>query len=128
MFLTSTFPGGFAPPDTNAVALSAATGTGIGALKARIARRLGAGVAEVEVILPLAAANLVAMFRREGFLVREDYRPDGARLHGRLPQRLIPLFRRAGKLRVVKPAVDGEVDQAWSALEAGSALPAPSPL
>jgi GTPase len=107
-------PGGFAPPDTNAVVVSAATGAGLGALKARIARRLGAAVAEVEVTVPLAAADLVALFRREGFLVREDYRPDGARLHGHLPQRLIPTFRRAGKVHVVKAAVDGQVDRAWS--------------
>src|SRR5207249_1276551 len=68
-------PTGFAPPDTNAVVVSAASGAGIGALKARIARRLSAAVSEVEVTIPLAATNLVALFRREGFLVREDYRP-----------------------------------------------------
>ena len=41
-------PTGFAPPDTNAVVVSAASGAGIGALKARIARRLSAAVSEVE--------------------------------------------------------------------------------
>jgi hypothetical protein len=65
----------------------------------------------------LAAADLVALFRREGFLVREDYRPDGARLHGHLPQRLLPTFRRAGKVHVVKPALNGQVDSAWSELD-----------
>jgi GTP-binding protein HflX len=116
-------PGGFLPPDTNAIVVSAATGAGIGALKARIARRLGATVAEVEVTIPLAASDLVALFRREGYLVREDYRPDGARLHGHLPERLLPRFRRAGKVRVIKAAVDGEVDRAWSALDGAFVAP-----
>jgi GTP-binding protein HflX len=109
-------PGPFAPPHTDAVVISAVAGNGIGALKARIARRLGATVAEVEVHLPLAAAALVALFRREGFLVREDYRPDGARLHGHLPRRLLSTFRRAGKVHVVKAAADGPVDREWADL------------
>ena len=110
-------PHGFTPPDTDAVAISAVTGQGVGALKARVARRLGAAVAEVEVTVPLSASDLVALFRREGFLVREDYRPDGARLHGHLPHRLIPTFRRRGKLRIVKESVDGKVDRAWAAVD-----------
>jgi GTP-binding protein HflX len=107
-------PEGFAPPDTDAVVISAATGAGVGALKTRLARRLGSGLAEVEVTIPLAASNLVALFRREGFLVREDYRPDGARLQGRLPQRLLPIFRRAGRVELIEPPSDGRVDRAWS--------------
>jgi GTP-binding protein HflX len=109
--------GPFPLPDTSSVAISAQTGAGVGALKARIARRLGSAVAEVDVLIPLSAGHLVALFRREGFLVREDYRPDGARLHGHLPQRLIPQFRRVGKVRVVKPAVP-HPDEAWSELDA----------
>ena len=66
----------FVVPNTNAVAISAITGQGVGALKARIARRLGSAVAEVDVLIPLARSELVALFRREGFLVREDYRPE----------------------------------------------------
>jgi GTPase len=104
----------FAPPDTNALVISAATGARIGALKARIARRLSSAVAEIQVTIPLGATDLVALFRREGFLVREDYRPDGAHLHGHLPHRLIPIFRRAGKVELVNPAPDGKVDRAWS--------------
>lgn len=107
-------PAGFAPPHTDAVVVSAATGAGIGALKARIARRLGARVAEVEVRLPLAAGDLVALFRREGFLVREEYRPDGARLHGHLPQRLIPAFQRVGRVRILRDGLDGHIDRAWA--------------
>ena len=111
-------PHGFTPPDTNAIVISAETGAGLGALKARIARRLSSAVAEVEATLPLAAAELVALFRREGFLVREDYRPDGVRLHGHLPQRLIPTFKRAGKLRVLKASANGRVDKAWAEVDA----------
>jgi GTP-binding protein HflX len=89
----------------DAVVVSAQTGFGIGALKARIARRLGMEVREVEVDLPFSEGRLVAIFRREGFLIREEHRPHGIRLHGHLPERLIPSFRRAGKVREIKPAL-----------------------
>ena len=90
--------------DEDALLVSAETGFGIGALRARIARRLGMEVVEVEVELPLSAGRLVAIFRREGFLIREEYRTHGVRLHGHLPERWIPAFRRAGKVREVKSA------------------------
>jgi GTP-binding protein HflX len=85
----------------DAVVVSAQTGFGIGALKARIARRLGMEVIEVEVELPLSAGRLVAVFRREGFLIREEYRTHSVKLHGHLPERWIPAFRRAGKVREI---------------------------
>jgi GTP-binding protein HflX len=88
----------------DAVVVSAETGFGIGALRARIARRLGMEVREVEVDLPFSAGRLVAVFRREGFLIHEEHRTHGTRLHGHLPERLIPAFRRAGKVREIKPA------------------------
>src|SRR4051812_44445131 len=88
----------------DAVTVSAQTGFGIGALRARIARRLGMEVVEVEVELPLSAGRLVAIFRREGVLIREEYRTHGVRLHGHLPERWIPAFRRAGKVREIKTA------------------------
>jgi GTP-binding protein HflX len=90
--------------DEDAVIVSAQTGFGIGALRARIARRLGMEVREVEVDLPFSAGRLVAIFRREGFLIREEHRPHGVRLHGHLPERLIPAFRRAGKVREIQKA------------------------
>lgn len=88
-------------PEEDAVVISALSGFGIGALRARVARRLGMSVKEVEVELPFSEGRLVALFRREGFLIREDYRTRGVRLHGHLPERLIPMFRRAGKLREI---------------------------
>ena len=93
--------------DEDALLVSAETGFGLGALKARIARRLGMEVVEVEVELPLSAGRLVAIFRREGFLIREEYRTHGVRLHGHLPERWIPAFRRAGKVREIKSAANG---------------------
>src|SRR4051794_3674418 len=90
--------------DEDALLVSAQTGFGIGALRARIARRLGMEVVEVEVELPLSAGRHVAIFRREGFLIREEYRTHGVRLHGHLPERWIPAFRRAGKVREIKSA------------------------
>jgi GTP-binding protein HflX len=93
--------------DEDALLVSAQTGFGIGALKARVARRLGMEVVEVEVELPLSAGRLVAIFRREGFLIREEYRTHSVRLHGHLPERWIPAFRRAGKVREIKTAANG---------------------
>jgi GTP-binding protein HflX len=89
-------PGGAAD---DVVVVSAQTGFGLGALRARIARRLGMAVREVEVDLPFSEGRLVALFRREGFLIREEHRLHGTRLHGHLPERLIPAFRRAGRVR-----------------------------
>ncbi|MCC7106929.1 MAG: GTPase HflX [Chloroflexi bacterium] len=106
-------PAGARPPTIEAVVVSALTGAGVGALRARIARRLGAAVAEVEVRLPLSAGRLVALFRQDGFLVREEYRPDGIRLHGRLPERLLPAFRRQGTVRVLADSADVLGDRSW---------------
>jgi GTPase len=90
--------------EEDAVVVSAAMGFGIGALRARIARRLGMAVREVEVELPFSEGRLVALFRREGFLIREEHRARGTRLHGHLPERLIPAFRRAGRVRELETA------------------------
>ena len=90
--------------DEEAVVVSARTGFGTGALRARVARRLGMAVREVEVELPFSEGRLVALFRREGFLIRQEHRPHGTRLHGHLPERLIPTFRRAGRVRELETA------------------------
>jgi hypothetical protein len=62
-------------------------------------------VREVEVELPFSAGRLVALFRREGFLIREEHRAHGTRLHGHLPERLLPAFRRAGRVRELEPTL-----------------------
>ena len=93
--------------EEDAVVVSAQTGFGIGALRARIARRVGMAVREVEVELPFSAGHLVALFRREGFLIREEHRADGTCLHGHLPERLLPIFRRDGRVRELTPAPAG---------------------
>ena len=116
--LETSYPDVFTPEALAAlVALAPLDADRKAIMKARIARRLGAAVAEVDVLIPLARSELVALFRREGFLVREDYRPDGARLHGHLPHRLLNTFRRAGKVHVVKESVVGPVDRAWAELD-----------
>jgi len=90
--------------EEDAIVVSAQTSFGIGALRARVARRLGMAVCEVEVELPFSEGRLVALFRREGFLIREEARTRGMRLHGHLPERLLPTFRRAGKVREIDSA------------------------
>ncbi len=105
--LQASGPGALGGLEEDVVVASALSGYGLGALRARIARRLGQAVREVEVELPFSAARLVALFRREGFLIREEHRTHGTRLHGHLPERLIPTFRRAGKVRELRPAPSG---------------------
>ncbi len=93
--------------EQNAILVSARTAFGIGALRTRIARWLGSRAREVEVELPFSAGRLVALFRREGFLICEEHRAHGTRLHGHLPERLLATFRRAGRVRELESSHAG---------------------
>ena len=97
----------FGVAEEEAVVVSAQIGSGLRALRARVARRLGMAVREVEVELPFSEGRLVALFRREGFLIREEHRSRGTRLHGHLPERLIPTFRRVGRVRELETVAPG---------------------
>jgi GTPase len=85
------------PDDT--VAISAMSGFGVERLREMIAERLGSAQPEVEVLVPFKFSGLVELFRREGYLIDESYTEQGIQLHGRLPARLLPRFRRVGRVR-----------------------------
>jgi GTP-binding protein HflX len=87
------------PSDT--VAVSAVNGLGVDRLREVIAERIGDAQPEVEVMLPFQSGGLAELFRREGYLIQEAYLPEGIKLHGRLPARLLPRFRRAGRVREI---------------------------
>ncbi|MFN0070241.1 MAG: GTPase HflX [Chloroflexota bacterium] len=91
------------PDDT--VAISAISGFGVERLREMIAQRMGNAQPEVEVLVPFKSSGLVELFRREGYLIDESYTEAGIQLHGRLPARLLPRFRRVGRVREIqKPA------------------------
>jgi GTP-binding protein HflX len=92
------------PEDT--VAISAMTGFGVEKLREMIAQRLGDAQPEVDVLVPFKASRLVELFRREGYLIDESYTEEGIKLHGRLPARLLPRFRRVGKVREIHAPVE----------------------
>jgi GTP-binding protein HflX len=89
------------PDDT--VAISAISGFGVERLREMIAERLGNAQPEVDVLVPFKFSGLVELFRREGYLIDESYTEQGIQLHGRLPARLLPRFRRAGRVRELHP-------------------------
>ncbi len=88
------------PDDT--VAISAMSGYGVERLREMIAERLGNAQPEVDVLVPFKFSGLVELFRREGYLIDESYTEQGIQLHGRLPARLLPRFRRVGRVREVQ--------------------------
>lgn len=84
--------------------VSALRGYGLEALRVAIAQALARQAVEVEVLVPYAAGELAALFRREALMVEtERYLPSGVSLRGRLPTRLLGRFHRAGTVMAVRP-------------------------
>jgi GTPase len=78
----------------NAVAASAAEGTGIEAVRNRMAELIGASYIPVKVTIPYASSESVNLFHRRGMIEREDHRSKGTVIVGRLPRALIPRFEK----------------------------------
>ena len=78
----------------NAVAASASEGTGIEAVRNRMAQLVSASYIPVRVTIPYAASESVNLFHRRGMIEREDHRSNGTVIVGRLPRALIPRFER----------------------------------
>lgn len=77
----------------NAVALSALQKTGLDALREKIAEVLAASMEAVELTIPYEKSELVELFHRRGHVEREEHRPEGTLLVGRLPRSLCNYFR-----------------------------------
>ena len=69
------------------VPVSARTGAGLDRLRTRIAEELDRGMIEVQVLIPYQAGELTALFHRRGQVRREEFRPEGTLIEGRLPVR-----------------------------------------
>ena len=83
---------GIAELEPASVAISAKLGIGLEELLTRVETVLAREMVSVEVEIPYKSNELVALFRRQGQVMDEEYEVTGTRVTGRLPRRLISLF------------------------------------
>ena len=89
-------PDGETPPPSEATAfVSAATGTGLDDLRAKIADRLRASMVAVDAVVPYERGELVARARSSGD-VDERYEAQGVRVRGHLPPAIASELTAAG--------------------------------
>ncbi|MCB0071413.1 MAG: GTPase HflX [Caldilineaceae bacterium] len=69
----------------HAVAISARTGAGMDRLLSMIDTVLFQQMVDVDVLIPYARGELVALFHEHGFIEQEEHLPDGTHIAGRLP-------------------------------------------
>lgn len=72
----------------NAVAISALTGAGLDDLRAQIDKVLRNQMAPVDVMIPYAHGDLVALMHEHGFVEKEEHAENGTHLVGRMPVEL----------------------------------------
>lgn len=77
----------------NSLAISAQKGIGLEALLARIEEVLEGAMIPLSVCVPYSRGDLVALAHEVGILEKEDHRPTGTLLIGRLPGRYMPAFQ-----------------------------------
>ncbi len=75
------------------VAISAARGVGLDDLLARVELVLYESLTPVQVRLPYRVGDLIALFHDQGVVEMEQHEEKGVLLSGRLPGRLVALFR-----------------------------------
>jgi GTP-binding protein HflX len=76
----------------SAVLISAARGEGIESLLTELDTLLMQDMRLVQLLVPYAANDLVALFHKRGIVEQEEYREGGTWLRGRIPSRLLPAF------------------------------------
>lgn len=72
----------------NAVAVSALQKVGLDALLEKIAQVLASSMEAIQVIIPYDKSELVELFHRRGRVEREEHRPEGTSIAGRIPRSL----------------------------------------
>lgn len=82
-----------ATPDPDTVLVSARTGFGLEALRARIEAKLSRETPWVAARVPYDRTDLVDLFHRRGQPARVAYLPEGTEIEGRLPARFVERFR-----------------------------------
>ena len=78
----------------DAVAVSALAGTGLDLLRERIEELLTEHMTPLEVLIPYEDGEMVSMFHQHGRVIRQEHRPEGTLLAGRLPRSLAGNFER----------------------------------
>ena len=73
--------------------IAAARGWGLDRLRRLIAEVLSEEMVDITVTIPYSAAELVNLFHRYGLIEREEQTENGARISGKIPERLEPEFR-----------------------------------
>jgi GTP-binding protein HflX len=73
---------------TNAVAISALTGEGLGDLRAKIDEVLRQQMAPIDVLIPYSHGELVALLHQHGFIEQEEHDETGTHIVGRMPVEL----------------------------------------
>lgn len=74
--------------------ISAALGWGLDDLLARVEKLVDGEMQEVRVTLPYSESALVDLFHQRGQVLAENYTEQGTGIHGRIPERYVPSFRR----------------------------------
>jgi GTP-binding protein HflX len=79
----------------NAVAISASHGIGISDLLDCIQDQLFDSFSNIEVFLPYEEGSLISLFHEQGQINRIEHFPEGVKINGRVPRRLLSQFRNA---------------------------------
>jgi len=72
----------------NAVAVSALKGVGLDTLCEKIAQVLAENMDTVQILVPFTKGELVELFHRRGYIEREEHRPEGTFIAGRITRSL----------------------------------------
>jgi GTP-binding protein HflX len=82
-------------PDAEVVTISALRGRGLDTLRGALARRFAGWREEIAVTLPVGRGDLIAMARRDGEVLGEEYRDGTVALHARVSAPLAGRLRKA---------------------------------
>jgi GTP-binding protein HflX len=77
----------------NAVPVSALYGTGLDALREKLAQVLAESMDRIQIVIPFAKGELVELFHRRGHVEQEEHEVDGTLITGRIPRALYGLYR-----------------------------------
>ncbi len=77
----------------NAVPVSALQKSGLEDLRAQIATVLANSMEVVQVVVPYEKSELVELFHRRGHVLKEEHRPEGTFLEGRIPRALCGYYK-----------------------------------
>jgi GTP-binding protein HflX len=78
--------------DLPAAQISALTGQGMGNLLQVVESALEDNMEPITIFLPYKRGDMLTLFHQRGRVTHEEHTPEGIRVSGRVPARLIPYF------------------------------------